>query len=87
MPARSRAPCPLPLFTDAGGIGFIGAQDIPAAQVQVFRHPWLDTQAPSVVHGTHVNVDVLQRRPPPQSEVARQSPGTHRLLTHRWFAP
>ena len=30
------------------GVGFIAAQDIPAAQVQVFRHPWLEAQAPTV---------------------------------------
>src|ERR1700722_5354043 len=30
------------------GIGFIAAQDIPAAQVAVFRHPWLDAQTPTV---------------------------------------
>jgi hypothetical protein len=30
------------------GIGFIAAQDIPAAQASVFRHAWLDAHAPSV---------------------------------------
>ena len=45
------------------------------------------TQAVSLAQGPHMNVAVLQSRPPPQSAVERQSPAMHRLLTHRWFAP
>jgi len=29
------------------GEGFIAAQDLPAEQVRVFRHPWLDERAPT----------------------------------------
>jgi hypothetical protein len=34
--------------TGMPGTGFIAAQDIPAAQVRVFQHPWLESQAPTV---------------------------------------
>lgn len=29
------------------GVGFIAAADVPAAQSQVFQHPWLDERAPT----------------------------------------
>lgn len=33
--------------TGLPGEGFIAAADVPAAQMRVFQHPWLDTNAPS----------------------------------------
>src|SRR5262249_17055628 len=33
--------------TGLPGEGFIAAADVPAAQMRVFVHPWLDTLAPS----------------------------------------
>src|SRR5262245_49112657 len=30
------------------GEGFIAAANVPAAQAQVFQHPWLQTKAPTV---------------------------------------
>lgn len=33
--------------TGLPGVGFIAAQDVPAAQVRVFAHHWLDVRAPT----------------------------------------
>ena len=33
--------------TGSPGEGFIGAADIPTAQMRVFQYPWLDTTAPT----------------------------------------
>src|SRR5438270_12910820 len=49
--ARDLPPLTVLVVSDQSGmpgIGFIAAQDIPAAQARVFRHPWLDAQAPTV---------------------------------------